>query len=351
VNTVWNISVKTKERVVTVIHYEDKDIIIEDPHSVLEGLECAGFCIPYSCRKGICHSCMLQTDDPVPSQSQQGLRASQVTQGYFLACCCYPQQDMSIRAKSSNDQLKGIVVDKRELTKVDEKRQLARVVALFIEVDCSWFAGQYVDIWLDTSTVRPYSIASRCDYKSIVELHIKRHDKGRVSAWLCDKINVGDEIKLSVPRGDCFYTDSYQQNPLLMVATGTGLAPLYGILQEALHQDHTQNIYLYHAAGEPDGLYYQDELQQLEQQFSNLQICTVVRRKPRIGDIEGDVVEIVKQRHPEMRGYKIFLCGAPAMVNTLQRVCFFQGAAISDILVDAFEVSVPPGLSISTPPS
>lgn len=336
-----------------VIHYEGKDTIVEESHSVLESLESAGFRVPYSCRKGICQSCMLQTDDPVPAQSQQGLRASQIAQGYFLACCCYPQQDISVRPKNASDQVKGMVVDKRVLIKGDEKTRLSNVVALFIEVDCSWFAGQYLDIWLDAFTVRPYSIASRCDDRKVIELHIKRHDQGQVSAWLCDKVSVGDQINLSAPRGDCFYTDSYQQSPLLMVATGTGLAPLYGILQEALHQGHTQDIYLYHAAGEPEGLYYQAELQQLAWEFSNLQLHTVVKRKPRVSDIKGDVVEIVKRHHPEMRGYKIFLCGAPAMVKTLQRACFFQGAAISDILVDAFEVAVPsiPSIPTSAPPS
>jgi CDP-4-dehydro-6-deoxyglucose reductase len=359
---------------VVVIHYEGKDTIVEESHSVLEVLEGAGFRIPYSCRKGICQSCMLQTDDPVPAQSQQGLRASQIAQGYFLACCCYPQQDISVRPKNISDQVQGMVVDKRVLIKGDDKKRLASVMALFIEVECTWFAGQFVDVWLDAVTVRPYSIASRCDDKKIIELHIKRHDQGLVSTWLCDTVAVGDQINLSVPRGDCFYTDSYHQNPLLMVATGTGLAPLYGILQEALYRGHTQNIYLFHAAGDSEGLYYQAELQQLILRFSNLHVSTVVRRKPLLvngestpidhfegssvelasntsdviqGSVEGDVVDIVKQRHPQMRGYKIFLCGAPTMVKTLRRACFFQGASSSDILVDAFEVAAIPACNAS----
>jgi CDP-4-dehydro-6-deoxyglucose reductase, E3 len=316
-----------------VIQYEGTEVLGGEGLSVLESLENADFRIPYSCRSGVCQSCILQTSDAVPIESQQGLREQQIMQGYFLSCCCYPENDISVNAKNFSDNAIGLVVDKKILN------SHSKIFAVYIEVDFTWFAGQYINVYLDEHTSRPYSIASRCDDRKVLELHIKEHELGKVSRWLSSRLLVGETVALSLPIGDCFYTNSYQDSPLLLVATGTGLAPLYGILQEALHYNHAKEIHLYTAASESMGLYYQEELQHIASQCVKVHIHPVVKRGAQAGQVEGDVVSIVKQQHPEMKGYKIFLCGSPIMVKTLQRVCFFQGATISDILVDAFEVT------------
>ena len=342
----------------SVITYEGVDVVGQQGVSVLESLEAEGFRIPFSCRSGVCQSCLLQTKDAVPSESQAGLRDQQIMQGYFLSCSCYPKNDLLVNAKQHSDLMTARVVDKKILNKtliaksdamsdisgdvtgdIENIQPSTMIVALFIEVDFTWFAGQYINVWFDEHTARPYSIANRCDDKKVMELHVKRHELGEVSRWLCNDLTIGDSIKVSQPMGDCFYTDSYQSSPLLLVATGTGLAPLHGVLQEALYRQHTEAIHLYVAASEPKNLYYQQELQCLARQFENVVVHTVVKQHAEKGQLEGDVVDIVKQQHVEMNGYKIFLCGSPVMVKTLQRACFFQGAALSDILTDAFEVA------------
>ncbi|MFT6220864.1 MAG: NAD(P)H-flavin reductase/ferredoxin [Candidatus Endobugula sp.] len=338
----------------SVITYEGVDVVSQQGVSVLESLEAEGFRIPFSCRSGVCQSCLLQTKDAVPSESQAGLRDQQIMQGYFLSCSCYPKNDLLVNAKQRSDLITARVVDKKILNEtlvirgdlnggetgdVENIQPSTMIVALFIEVDFTWFAGQYINVWFDEHTARPYSIANRCDDKKVMELHVKRHALGEVSRWLCNDLSIGGSIQVSQPMGDCFYTDSYQSSPLLLVATGTGLAPLYGVLQEALYRQHTKAIHLYVAAREPKNLYYQQELQCLARQFENIVIHTVVKQHAEKGQLEGDVVDVVKKEHVAMNGYKIFLCGSPAMVKTLQRACFFQGAALSDILTDAFEMA------------
>ncbi|MGS2717524.1 2Fe-2S iron-sulfur cluster-binding protein [Eionea flava] len=321
------------------LNYKNQQIPINDGQSVLEALEQSGFSVPNSCRKGVCQSCLLQTDGVVPVFSQQGLRRLQVERGGFLACCCYPEQPLSITDAQATEQLTGVVVDKQVLVSGDQAR--ADIVAIRLETDAKWRAGQYVDICYDEHTVRPYSIASRYDNAQLIELHIKRHAQGKVSRWLCDEVEVNHVLSFSLPKGDCCYTDNAPRSPLLMVATGTGLAPLYGILQEALFQQHSGRIDFYHAASDANGLYYKEKLAQLAGQYSNLHIHSVVKHDSGIEEkyLIGDVVDVVKQRHPEMQGYQVFLCGAPTMVNTLRRACFFQGAAMTHIHTDAFDTA------------
>ncbi len=317
----------------TVVHYENTDVTIEEGVSVLEALEQAQFNIPYSCRAGVCHSCMMQAEGDIPETAQQGLSASQKAQNYFLACCCHPQSDLKVQLRGTSDLSQAKVVDKKMLND--------SVLALFLQVDFRWFPGQYLTLWKDELEGRSYSIASRCDAEQVIELHIKRHDQGLVSRWLHDTLSIDDMIKVSEPTGDCFYTDEHHNKPIIMACTGTGLAPLYGILQEALNQEHSAPITLYMASGEPSGLYYMEELTALAAAHENLSFVPMVRRDPPEDMLQEDIIDAVSRRHPELNGHKIFICGAPDVVKKIQRNSFFAGAAISDILVDAFEIATP----------
>lgn len=311
-----------------VVTYQEKQVDIAEGDSVLEGLEKAGFAIPNSCRAGLCHSCMLKADGNIPSKAQSGLSPSQIAQDYFLACSCYPESDLTVYPREHSDLYVATVTGHKLLN--------SSVLSLTLKVDFSWFPGQFINLWKDETTSRSYSIASRCDENKEVELHIKRHEQGVVSQWLHDDISLNDELSLSSPLGDCFYGEGHHDKPILMGCTGTGLAPLYGILHEALAQGHTQPIYLYMASREPSGLYYREELQVIATENDNVHYVATVRRDAEGDILQEDLLDIVKERHPDLNGHKVFACGAPEFVKKFQRQCFFQGASISDILVDAF---------------
>lgn len=319
------------------ITYKNETVAIRSEESVLDALENAGHAIPYSCRAGLCQSCMMQADETPPPSAQQGLSESQKLQHFFLACSCFPKADMKVNLIGDTNQIKGVITEKTLLNET--------VLKLCIQVDFNWFAGQYTSVWFDDIQGRSYSIANRCTNERILELHIKRHDMGLVSRWLHDEKVVGDTIVLSKPLGNCFYSDTHADKPILMASTGTGLAPLYGIVQEALYRHHNAPIVLYAGAGEPKDLYYVDELTRLAAENEQFEYIPVVRRNPEqfshAALIESDVVNIVQENYTDLNGWKIFLCGSPDMIKKVQRHCFFQGAAVTDILVDAFVIEKP----------
>lgn len=319
----------------TTIKYQNTAITTEEPQTVLEALENAGFDIPFSCRAGICHSCMMQSDQQPPVTAQQGLSDNQKAQNFFLSCSCIPKEDMDVTLIGDTTKSQATVVDKKMLNKT--------VLGLSIQADLNWFPGQYLSLWYDDIQGRSYSIASRCEQDKIIELHIKRHDQGLLSRWLHDELAIGSALTISKPMGNCFYTEDHADKPILMAATGTGLAPLMGILKEALAQQHTAPIYLYSAAGDPDGLYCREELSAIAANHANVNYIPAVRRNAegQQGLIQKDIVELVKERHPDLKGWKVFLCGGEDMIKQLQRHSFFQGAAVNDILVDAFIIDVP----------
>ena len=106
------------------------------------------------------------------------------------------------------------------------------------------------------------------------------------------------------------------------------------LLKQALAQKHDQDIFLYAAAGEPKDLYLVDELRQLAETIPQLHYHPVVRRDPGKGMLQGDLIEIVGQRHPSFKEWFIFFCGAPGVVKSLQKRCFLQGASMRRIYAD-----------------
>ena len=338
-----------------LITYQNQQIEIAEPETVLEGLENAGFNVPFGCRSGLCHSCMMQATTQPPVSAQSGLSENQKAQHFFLACSCVPSGPMDVSLAESKDKLTGIITEKHLPNE--------QVVILKIQVDFTWHPGQAIDIWFDDVQSRPYSIASRCDQEKTIEVHVKKHGQGLVSRWLYNTVSTGQNLTLSKPVGDCFYNNDYAEKPLLLIGTGTGLAPLYGIAQEAIYQQHKAPVYIYWAVSSVADLYYLDDLHTLKKSTDKLHIFATVRHSDGLAEAnlansdqcskdiidsdiisldndryKGDIMALVKEKHSDLKGWQVFLCGNPNMVKNSQRECFLLGAGASDIFTDAFTV-------------
>lgn len=161
------------------------------------------------------------------------------------------------------------------------------------------------------------------------------------SRWLFENAAVGDAIPLRGPAGSCFYLpDAGQNDPLLLSAVGTGLAPLFGILNDALAQGHRGPVTLVHGSGQPELLYYRAELQQLAQQHVNFCYVPVVLENP-TNDVScrsGDAASLTMAALDPARiaETRVFLCGNPDFVRGLRKQAFMKGVRSANIFCDAF---------------
>lgn len=313
------------------ITYENQQIHLDSQENLLEGLEKAGVEVPCSCSSGVCHGCMAQAlAGTVPPAAQMGLSANQRRLNYFLTCQCYPKDDLHFTLTNN--------LEARTTATLIEKRVLnERVMLARFKADIDWRAGQHIIIWRTETRGRTYSIASSPD-EGYVELHVRRRPNGLVSQWLEQELEVGAQCQFSPATGDTFYSPAMPGQPVLLVGTGTGLAPLTGILMQALNDGHHGEIYLYAAAGEPQYLYLVDELTALAQKHRDLHFFPVVHRNPdkRPNLLQGDLVDLIPQRHPKLRRHLVYLCGAQPMVDVLKEYCFYSGALMEDIFIKTF---------------
>ncbi|MCC5876121.1 MAG: 2Fe-2S iron-sulfur cluster binding domain-containing protein, partial [Candidatus Sumerlaeia bacterium] len=314
------------------ITINDQCISINPGESVLDALERSGIAILYSCRSGICQSCLVKAQEgAIPPRAQAGLKESLKAQGYFLSCVCEPLEDMCIALPGA-----GLNHESTILESVDVGAAVRRI-RLSIPDGFTWFPGQYITIVHNQTVARSYSLASSPE-DGWMELHVRRIPGGILSNWLHDEAPPGTPISLRGPFGDCFYTGEDKEAPLLLAGTGTGLAPLYGILREAIRQDHRGAINLFHGAVQPDGLYHQEELHELACRDNVRYTPCVLRSEEvdpslfRVGSLDDVVLGGLKEE-AKTRAY---LCGDPDLVNKLRRKLFLKGVSNRRIFADPF---------------
>jgi NAD(P)H-flavin reductase/ferredoxin len=304
--------------------------------TVLDALLRENVNLPYACKKGTCHSCMVRSIGITPPKvAQAGLKNTLQSLNYFLPCQCYAEQDMTIKLPDQSDFYRmGTVIDNTLLS----RNTLLLVVAF--EDAFEFKAGQFVNLQRDDGLTRSYSIANIPKQSNTLEFHIRRLPGGEFTSWLHDEVSVGDSIAVSEPRGHCFYLPERREQGLLLVGTGTGLAPLAGILTDALAQGHSGPIHLFHGSREHEDLYRIDEMRQLAEQYQNFHYspCLSGQQVPE-GFAAGRVNDVVLSQLPNLKSWRVFLCGHPDMVNQMKKQVFLKGAFMADIYADAFLIT------------
>lgn len=304
------------------LRFEGRDIEAPEGVSVLAALEAAGIAVDSSCRAGVCQSCLLQClEGDIPPVAHVGLPKSLVAEGCFLSCACIPAMPLTIRRAGS--------VRQRVAVTLQSRSWLSPTVLMLRLAPQSPFTcrpGQFITLSLpDEDLARSYSIAA-CHADGSLELHVRVLPDGRLSQRLARDRASDSTFILSGPAGSCYYDDTDPTRRLVLAGTGTGLAPLWGILNEALARGHRGAIQLYHGARDTSGFYLVDALQALQARHNGF------RYTPSLDDL----VEVVRSQETSPADSEFFLCGDATLVNKLKRTLYLAGAKLDRLHADPF---------------
>ncbi len=226
-------------------------------------------------------------------------------------------------------------------TVVSKEEMAPGVIRLRLAVPAGFIyrAGQYISLRRGDGLSRNYSLAS-VPGDPWLELHIRRHEQGRASRWISDELSAGDALEIRGPLGDCFYLPGGEDAPMLLIGTGTGLAPLLGIARDALGSGHSGRIVLYHGVRRAEDSYHRAELERLASSHGSFEpILCVSRDQDPPGFSAGRADELAFGRFEDLTGWRVYLCGAPGMVKAAKRAAYLAGASMRDIWSDAFEAT------------
>lgn len=315
------------------IIYQGKTYSCREGESVLDACLRQGVNLPFSCRSGVCQACLQRAvDGTLPPGSQKGLKPGLVEKNYFLPCVCRPSQRLEFAPPVDDD----LYFPAQVVAKVALSPDLVRI-QLEPSRALDYRAGQFVNLRRADGVCRSYSLASVPGQDACLELHVRRLKNGAMSNWLVDELEVGAEIDLQGPTGDCFHAPQSAAQNLLLIGTGSGLAPLVGIVRTALATGHAGQIHLYHGSSTRAGLYLVDELRALAARHPNFHYTPCVSREAADGFVRpGRADTVAFAHHPALAGWRVHLAGHPGMVEAASAHAARAGAQADQILADAF---------------
>ena len=319
----------------TSVEYYNRVFSCKEGQSVLDVLLENEQNIPYSCKVGVCVTCIMQAvEGEVPEVAQAGLRESLAAQGHFLPCVCKPTADMRVVNIDQQDLFSPAVVQDIEYLPKD-------ICRIFLEptTPVYYHAGQFMNLRREDGLARAYSLASLPTVDSRLEFHVKRLNRGQMSNWIMDELRPGDHLGIQGPTGNCYYESGDADQNILLIGNGTGLAPLIGITRDALSSGHTGPIKLYHGSQTLAGLYLGDELRALEAAHGNFEYIPCVSREAEPdGYRQGRADDVAFSDHADLKGWRLFLCGYPPMVESAKSRALNAGAKATNILTDPYEL-------------
>ncbi|MFO0598416.1 MAG: PhnD/SsuA/transferrin family substrate-binding protein [Myxococcaceae bacterium] len=322
------------------VKYGDHRYDWQEGESLLDCLERNGEDIPSSCRSGACHSCLVRVvEGPISPLAQLGLKDVWKEQRLALSCVSTERADCTVAPSDLSVQVQARVTKKQSLGR-DVVRVQLQPLSPF-----PFRAGQFVNLTRPSDHLtRSYSIAS-IESDGHVELHVRVVRDGRMSTWVRDELQVGDELSMRGPTGDCIYVDGRPDSPLLLLGTGTGLAPLVGIARDALARKHRGSITLVHGGRASEDLYLDLELRALAKKHPHFRYLPALSGEPMPGAFQGRVDKVVTDQFKSLTGFRVFLCGSPPMVKDLRALAYKLGASLDDIHADAFIAAPPPKMT------
>ncbi len=327
------------------IIYENKSYAALPGETVLDTLLRHGVNISFSCQRGVCQACLLKCElGEVAEAAVNGLKTSWQNQGYFLSCLCPATSTLTVAPAADRPAVFRYAVVRKTWLAASIVQLLLRPVSGAETMKC--VAGQHLNLQID-GVSRTYSIANVSSEDHLLELHIKVLADGVFSQRLVTDVDVGSEVIVHGPMGSCGYSADIDNMNILCLGVGIGLAPLLGVIRDALRKGHERKISLLHGVRDHHGVYAIDALDALCDQNPNFtyQVAVLEAGRPEQGVLQsaravtGDIYELVTSQLQEPSRTAVFLCGSANFVAKMQKQLFFRGVRRSAIFVDAIQAS------------
>lgn len=304
--------------------------------TVLQAALRNGLAFPHSCRVGGCASCKCRLVSGKVKELTSAayvLTAQELEAGYILACQSVPTQDVAIEVQIDStqhqQQIAGRVVGQKQLTH--------DICLLTIQLDTplDYRAGQYAQLLLESlpDCARSYSFATPSNPEGCVQFFIKHMAGGQFSTRVNQQSVLHEAVTVTGPCGDFWLRED--SAPLMLIAGGSGLAPILALLQDAAQQGVQRDVTLMFGVRRSADLYALDEIDTLARIWrGRFDFIPVLSEETDWPGARGLIPQRLACHLPA--GAHAYLCGPPAMVDACSASLLEQGVAAAHIHADRF---------------
>ena len=302
-----------------------------------------GIWIPHACSRGTCGTCkadLLRGTADMGDESQTCITKGEVRDGKILLCSAVPTSDATVEVRlTSTGPLRLYPVRDYTgwVTAIEECAHETR--RLYVELDqpLDFVAGQYVTLRVPGREVRrSYSLANPPTDRRRIELHVRREPGGEATdGWLFRNVELGEELNISGPYGS-FLLRTDRPEPAIMIAGGTGLAPIKSMIREVLERGHPQRLYLFQGARSRADLYDVDFFQHMATAYPRQFTYVPCLSDEDWEGAHGRVTDVVTEHFGRARGHVAYVCGPRPMVEAAIKALVALRVPTRDIYRETF---------------
>ncbi len=306
-----------------------------------------GIGMPYGCKDGACGSCKCRKiEGSVVHSAHQSkaLSDDEEASGLILSCCATAQSDVVLESRQVTQA--GALQIRKMPTRVSLLEKKSHDVMLLrlqlpANENFAYHAGQYVEFMLQGGVRRSYSMANAAHTQTEcggLELHIRHLPGGQFTDHVFSVMKEKDILRIEGPYGGFFLRED-SDKPIVLLAAGTGFAPLKAIIEHMQFKGITRPTTLYWGGRRPQDIYLDAWVQARLLQMPQLRYVPVVS-DAQPGDAwsgrTGFVHRAVLQDLPDLSPYQVYACGAPVMVEAARTDFAQAGLPEDEFFADAF---------------
>jgi len=309
---------------------------VPEGQNIVQAGLAAGYMLPYSCRAGVCRTCrgtLREGKVDYGLVHETYLPESDKAKGYVLLCQAKPLSDVVVEVREVQGVRPRVIPCRVE--RLEKPAPDVAVIGLRLPMNENFrfLAGQYIDFLLKDGKRRSYSLATRPDPAGVtaLEIHVRHTPGGLFTDQVFEKLKVRDLLRFEGPLGS-FYLREDSNKPIVMLASGTGFAPVRAMCEYAAEKKISRPITLYWGARLKRDLYRLE----LARSWQHVEFVPVLSDEAWEGRA-GFVHRAVMEDFPDLSGHQVYACGAPVVVESARRDFSAQcGLPAEEFYADSF---------------
>ena len=306
-----------------------------------------GIGLPYGCKDGACGSCKCKKVEGTVvhgTHQTKALSAEEEAAGFVLTCCATATSDVVLESKQVTEA--GAFPIKKMPVRVNSLERASHdVMILKLQLPASdtfqYHAGQYVEFILRDGARRSYSMATAPHLQETqpgMELHIRHMPGGKFTDHVFGAMKEKEILRIEGPYGSFFLRED-SDKPIVLLASGTGFAPIKALIEHMQHKGITRPVTLYWGGRRPADLYQNAWVEAQCAAMPNLRYVPVVsdaQPEDNWTGRTGFVHQAVLQDFPDLSGHQVYACGAPIVVESAHRDYVAAGLPDEEFYADSF---------------